>query len=262
MVSSNYPVNVNALCFHSVLGGKFFQPQFHFVGAGHHKSVGSQGGYDGLLGINHLFLSLLHSRLIFHSHKHLHGIQFAGRLLEINGMERLFGILLQKHFGFLCEWRMIGPFDHRDGVGFDAVYPPEKEIDFDATYEGQSGEVEWTALSTPHEYGIVDIAKQINPYKGAVMYAATEFERATERPVEIRIGTPNAWKLWVNGRLLFAREEYHRGMSLDQYRVAAVLREGTNTILLKICQNEQDEDWAQRYQFQLRVCDEAGAAVR
>jgi predicted enzyme related to lactoylglutathione lyase len=98
--------------------------------------------------------------------------------------------------------------------------------------------------------------------EGAAMYAATEFASATERPVEIRIGTPNAWKLWVNGRLLFAREEYHRGMSLDQYRVAAVLREGTNTILLKICQNEQDEDWAQRYQFQLRVCDEAGAAVR
>ena len=36
---------------------------------------------------------------------------------------------------------------------------------------------------------------------------------------------------------------------------------GTNVILLKICQNEQTESWAQDWEFQLRVCDGLGTAV-
>ena len=79
--------------------------------------------------------------------------------------------------------------------------------------------------------------------------------------VDIRLGTPNAWKLWVNGQLLFGRDEYHRNMQIDQYRVRTPLKKGRNVLLLKVCQNEQPEDWAQRWQYQVRVCDAAGAAV-
>jgi hypothetical protein len=50
-------------------------------------------------------------------------------------------------------------------------------------------------------------------------------------------------------------------MKLDQYSVPVTLRAGSNTILLKICQNEQEEDWAQRYQFQVRTCNVSGIAV-
>jgi hypothetical protein len=48
---------------------------------------------------------------------------------------------------------------------------------------------------------------------------------------------------------------------IDQYIVNASLKKGTNRILLKIAQNEQEEEWAQRWQFQLRVCDTNGTAV-
>ncbi len=50
-------------------------------------------------------------------------------------------------------------------------------------------------------------------------------------------------------------------MRMDQYRVLAKLQPGTNKILLKICQNEQTEDWAQRWEFQVRVCDSSGPLV-
>lgn len=168
---------------------------------------------------------------------------------------------LQRHFGFLTRWHWIGPFDHRDGIGFDAVYPPEQRVDLQAVYAGRDGEVHWQPISTDHEYGLIDCNKQIKPYHGAVIYFAAEFVSSENQRVELRLGTPNAWKLWVNGKFLFGREEYHRGMKLDQYRVDAPMKPGRNVILLKLCQNEQTEDWAQRYQFQLRVCDETGAAV-
>jgi hypothetical protein len=169
---------------------------------------------------------------------------------------------LVEHFGFLTAWKIVGPFNNTKFVGFNEVYPPESKIDLAAKLEGQKGEVAWGDISTEHEFGIVDIAKSVAPHKGAVMYLTTEFDAKSARDVEFRFGTPNAWKLWVNGKLLFGRDEYHRGMAIDQYSVPAKLKAGKNVILLKLCQNEQEDDWAQRYQIQLRVCDSSGIAVR
>ena len=168
---------------------------------------------------------------------------------------------LVTHFGFLTDWRIVGPFDNREFIGFDIAYAPEKELDFVAKLQAKDGEVAWGVITTSDEFGIVDIAKSVAPHKGAVMYLATSYEAAANRNVEFRFGTPNAWKLWVNGKFLFGRDEYHRGMAIDQYRVPANLKAGKNVILLKLCQNEQDDDWAQRYQIQIRVCDPSGVAV-
>lgn len=168
---------------------------------------------------------------------------------------------LPRHFGFLTTWQLVGPFDNTDNKGFDTPYPPELSLDLAASYAGKTGEISWVEYQTDHEYGIVDLTKALAPHKGAVTYAATEFPSERQQTVELRLGTPNAWKLWVNGQLLFARDEYHRNMQIDQYRVQATLRPGRNVILLKICQNEQTEEWAQRWQYQLRVCDASGAAI-
>lgn len=168
---------------------------------------------------------------------------------------------LQKHFGFVTKWKMIGPFENHDLVGYDEVYSPEKELDFTAKYTGKDGKtVEWVDHVTEDEYGKIEVKKLV-PFKGAVTYAAAEFTTKSPMTVEIRLATPNAWKLWVNGELAFARDEYHRGHKLDQYRVPVKLAAGKNQLLLKICENEQTEEWAQEYQFQLRVSDSSGAAV-
>lgn len=168
---------------------------------------------------------------------------------------------LPKHFGFLTEWSLAGPFDNSGLKGYDTAYPPEKGVDLSAKYRGKLAEVAWERLSTTDDYGVFDLAKKTSPYKGAVTYAYTTFASDKARPIELRLGTPNAWKLWVNGELVFARDEYHRGTQLDQYRVKAKLRGGNNSILLKVCQNEQTEEWAQDWKFQIRVCDSTGAAI-
>ena len=81
------------------------------------------------------------------------------------------------------------------------------------------------------------------------------------KAVELRLASQNSWKIWLNGHFLFGREEYHRGREIDQYRIPARLRAGRNTILIKVCQNEQKDDWAGEWQFQLRICDPFGAPV-
>ena len=168
---------------------------------------------------------------------------------------------LQQHFGFLPQWKIVGPFDNREMKGYPIVYPPEKEINLSVEYDGQLGKVSWQDISTDDGYGIINIGEQIENYKGSLMYAVTTFHSAEDQDVELRLGTPNAWKLWVNDELIFEREEYHRGTQMYQYRVPVSLLAGENTIMLKLCQNEQEQDWAQKYQYQLRVSDTSGAAI-
>ncbi len=168
---------------------------------------------------------------------------------------------LVRHFGMLMEWKLIGPFDNKGMKGFDVAYPPEQGLDFDATYDGQLGPVAWKSYRSEKPDGEFDIAELVFNHKGSVTYATTTFASDREQDVEFRLATANAWKLWLNGELLFAREEYHRGMLFDQYRVRGTLKPGENVLLLKVLQNEQEQDWAQDYKFKFRVTDLSGRAI-
>jgi hypothetical protein len=166
-----------------------------------------------------------------------------------------------RHLGFILKWKLIGPFDNTEKKGYGIVYEPEKEIDYSAKYKGKLGEVTWIDHETTDGYGVVDLAVALDKHKGAVAYAVAEFEVPEAREVDFRLGCINANKVWVNGALVTANEVYHAGMSLDQYNGSAKLKAGKNIILVKVCQDEQEAGWAQRWRFQLRVTDALGGGV-
>jgi hypothetical protein len=169
---------------------------------------------------------------------------------------------LAAHFGFLCQWQLLGPFDNANGIGFAAVYPPEKAVDLAATHKGKKdAEVRWKPFTTTDAYGLVDLNKAVGKHMGAAAYAFAVVDSPAERNIELRAGSNNAVKIFLNGKQLFFREEYHHGMRMDQHVAVGTLRAGRNEILVKICQNEQKEEWAQTWSFQLRVCDAVGSAV-
>ena len=168
---------------------------------------------------------------------------------------------LPRHFGFLMNWHVIGPFDNTDRTGFGRIYPPEQTLDANAQVKGKNDLVKWRPFSTKPDYGMVDLNQPFGKLKETVGYAWTQFPSEREQQVQLRLGCKNAWKLWLNGKLVFEREEYHRGMRLDQYLMPVTLKSGSNDILLKLCQNEQEESWTVEWQFQLRVCDPAGTAI-
>jgi len=184
-------------------------------------------------------------------------IKAADKALEDLGVE----VDLPREMGFVLRWRVIGPFDNVDMKGFDVAYDPEQEIDFSAEYAGTTGPVQWKSHTEKEEYGLVDLNTVVGKHKGAIVYAATEFISDEEREVDIRFGCINANKLWLNGKLLTANEVYHANDGVDQYKGVGTLKKGKNIILLKVCQNEQTENWAQDWEFQLRVCDQYGTAV-
>jgi hypothetical protein len=168
---------------------------------------------------------------------------------------------LPKHFGFLRQWQIIGPFDNTGREGFATVFPPEKEIRIEASYPGKESPVKWQPVASEDEYGKFDFNKPLGMLKEVTAYAVTTFDATEDRDAELRLGCKDAWKIWLNGELLFGRDEYHRGQKMDQYKLKCHLRKGANTILVKCCQNEQKEQWTVEWEFQLRVCDSAGTAI-
>jgi hypothetical protein len=170
---------------------------------------------------------------------------------------------LVSQFGFIRHWALATPFDNVEGIGFAKVYPPERGVDLNATYTGKKdAKAKWVAHTTTEPLGVVNLNKALGKLKGTTAYAHAVIESPEERPVELRAGCINALKIYLNGKQVFAREEYHHGMDVDQHTGSGVLKKGRNEILVKVCQNEQTEQWAQEWMFQLRVCDALGGAVR
>lgn len=166
------------------------------------------------------------------------------------------------HFGFVRQWLLVAPFDNHKEAGFNVAYPPEKDVDPKAVYKGKEGkEARWTSFATTDSYGAVDLNKALGKQQGVVAYSYAVIESPQERPIQIRAGSLNALKIFLNGREIFHKEEYHHGIDMDMYIANATLRAGRNELLLKVCQNEQKEDWAQEWGFQVRLCDAVGAAV-
>lgn len=165
------------------------------------------------------------------------------------------------HMGYVMTWKLIGPFDNVNDQGWNRAYPPEAKVDLTAEYEGQKGKVKWIEHTTTDDYGAVDLNKVQGNHKGAITYAYADLVADRDQPCELRLGCINANKIWLNGKLLTENHVYHAGSEIDQYIAAGELKKGTNAILLKICQNEQTENWAQSWQFQLRVCDSVGTAI-
>jgi hypothetical protein len=165
------------------------------------------------------------------------------------------------HMGYVTGWKVVGPFDNVDDKGWDTAYPPEVGVDLTKRYAGQKEEIGWISHVTTDEMGVVDLTKALDKHKGAVAYAFAEFNAAKAQPVDLRLGCINATKLWLNGKQIAANHVYHAGHQVDQYIAKGELKAGKNEILLKVCQNEQKEPWAQNWQFQLRVCDQIGTAV-
>ncbi len=146
----------------------------------------------------------------------------------------------------MTRYSIIGPFDNPDGKLLEkALSARKRRSGSTRCTTGKVGKVAWKPLATSNEYGIVDIAKQINPYKGATMYLLAEFRFAQPRNRRIEAG--DAERL----EDLAQRETALRPQRISpRQHVRSVSRPGPDAcrpkhILLKICQDEEKEDWAQ-----------------
>ena len=203
--------------------------------------------------------AMTHARDLDQVQQAAKGLKKLGSAIDLTGQ-----------LGFITRWSVAGPFENSKGVGFGAMYPPDKSVDLTAELVGKGGvKVQWKMVTADRaagatemtKLGLVDLTKVLGPLKGAIAYAHAVVESPAERPIEIRCGSNNAIRMSLNGKEIYFREEYHHGMTTDQHVGKGTLNAGKNEVLVRICQNEQTEAWAQLWSFQVRLCDPLGAAV-
>ena len=169
---------------------------------------------------------------------------------------------LTTHFGFITKWMVVGPFDSTDGAGFGKPFDPERAVDLSASYTGKDGKaLKWSSYWTFDTLGSVDLNEALGKHKHAAAYAFAALDSPAERPAEVRVGSIGGVEVFLNGKRVFAREEYHHGQRMDQYVGLGTLKKGRNEVLVKVLQNNQTEPWAQEWSFQARLCDATGGAL-
>lgn len=167
-----------------------------------------------------------------------------------------------EHYGFVTHWQVIGPFDSTGGAGYETAYPPETAVDLKAKLKGKGGaELAWVPHVTADRLGMLDMNKVLGKNMDCVGYAFATLVAPAAGPVEIRAGSQNAVKIWLNGQRLFAREEYHHGTYMDQHVAKGTLKPGPNALLVKVCQNNQKDSWAQAWGVQVRLTDPIGGPL-
>jgi glucose/arabinose dehydrogenase len=134
------------------------------------------------------------------------------------------------------DWHWIGPFDNSDGVGFDAVYPPEKEIDFAAKLFGKGNlPVGWKPLKC--EAGKpINMLPLVRPDRNdVVVYLALKFEAKDAVRLPVSLGADDTLSVFFNGKRLL-HEKHERAVAADQFRIDLDVRVGKNELLLKVGQ--------------------------
>lgn len=182
---------------------------------------------------------------------------------DVDQIERIAGWLSEhgekvnvaEVLGFVRKWRVSAEFDNAKGIGFAKAYPPE------VAQAGLSEASAWKVVESADKHGAVDLNTAIATKKGVLAYAVADVVMPRGGPAEVRIGSPCAVAVWVNGTPVMAHEIYHASEAIDQYVATAEFREGTNSVLVKCCQNEQTEPWAADWKFQLRICDPVGSPL-
>ncbi len=162
------------------------------------------------------------------------------------------------------DWWVAGPFPlgtkHVDKQtpppGFDREFGPEQAVDLAREYPGKAGPVRWRRIRVPDvrkpaidravgyrgsEGAAISFLSLWPETENAIAYAWTTLEAPRPMTTWLSVSSDDGLKVWVNGEEILRRHVL-RGIGPDQEVVPLKLREGANTLLVKVEQGKGD--WA------------------
>lgn len=170
--------------------------------------------------------------------------------------------IVEKHLPIIdiSKWHIAGPFDNTGMTGFDKVYPPEteKDFDFNREYDGINGKVKWMPLPPKGcptgDYIYFDSC--FYPNEAVCAYAATMIKCEKEQKVSIFTGSDDTITMWINGEKVLSKNVLRMALP-DSDKTDVTLKAGENRVLVKVC------DKAGGWLLYFRVVDtETGKAIR
>lgn len=155
--------------------------------------------------------------------------------------------------GYLAKWKVIGTFlNDEKNAGFTKVFPPEKTIDFEATYPSQyiwmleghrrddkpiDREVGWTDGNVDQTDGRLVMSAQLPPPGSlAVGYAVCDLRVPTAREVILHIDGDDAFRVFLNDKKIaekVAPYERRKDCIVEQPDIKIQLKAGNNRFFVK-----------------------------
>jgi len=139
--------------------------------------------------------------------------------------------------GFVKDWIVIGPFGLGEAEAFNSDFVGETSLLFYKSGERIAGR-EWVEHHAPYGDPVsrfIDFCQILGPYEETGAYAFTVIYSPSKKTVELRVGSDDSVKVWINGKLVHSNR-VARAAAPDQDIIPDIrLEEGTNTILVKVC---------------------------
>jgi hypothetical protein len=139
---------------------------------------------------------------------------------------------MDQYVGYVTTWLAAGPYREQGKQCqelFDIPFPPEQPA---------ARDVKWKPAPHPADASLFWQADLLSIVDGdqCVVYMKTRVYSPREQKVRLDIGSDDGIKLWVNGKLVHAKNVM-RPLKPGDDKAEAVLKEGWNDLLAKITQN-------------------------
>ena len=148
---------------------------------------------------------------------------------------------LEPAAGYITAWQVAGPYV-QDGKNyralFDIPFPPETP---------DAAQVKWRALPAGTSSGkpwLLDLLKFLGGEQ-RVAYARTHIYSDKPQPARLDLGSDDGVKVWLNGEVVHANNTA-RPLTPGSDKAAIKLKQGWNTLLLKITQNNLGWEFSAR----------------
>jgi tetratricopeptide (TPR) repeat protein len=146
-------------------------------------------------------------------------------------------------------WMVCGPYKNVNG--FNQKFPPEKKIDLTGSF---SGGVTWKTAVDSSLDGFINLKENIVTSNWAVGYGLIYLDAPEAQPVQFRVGSNEAIKIWLNDREVWKMNAIRMAV-VDSDIFEVNLHKGRNKILVKVCNSFGN--WG----FYFRVTDVTGNGI-
>jgi hypothetical protein len=143
---------------------------------------------------------------------------------------------MPRQSGFIVRWWLLGPLPNPDNRAFDQAFIDETSVpNLNEPVRLDRRQLRWQEYRVIDPQGIVDLTRIFRQTEDVACYAYTEFVVENEMEAELRVGSDDSVKVWLNGKLVHQFGGM-RGLSVDQDRIRVKLQKGINRLLLKVTQ--------------------------
>lgn len=163
------------------------------------------------------------------------------QIVDTSGNERLCGearavlSAMERSEDYITAWLVSGPYTRKGREVtqlFDIAFAPE---------DPDREDVQWriaAAMTDPSRPWLMDLQRIIGGGNRAA-YLRTNLYCPTEQEALLELGSDDGIKVWLNGEVVHANNIV-RGLNPEDDQVKVVLKEGKNTLLVKITQGGGD----------------------